>query len=281
MIAALTLTFFFLEASGSLRYDFTFYKTSDDTLASFNSKDVGIDITGYGFIGEKSNRGIYLRVGIQTPFETLLKLKDLLLENKSENTNTAETTDDTTTQESSSILSDDTTQSKDESTKKDEVDTSKWKFLFSIGPAYRSPMGENALVYSGVGFTFSSEIINNIFSGSTSSSLSVMLSLDLDAGFRVGLTHSNTTIRIGVHSITKILGYYKETQYITNEKEKKEESDKTNFYGYIAGKDLIMGATTLRGYIRLATTFRGRREIVYNYSNKGERLGRGVITEAR
>lgn len=303
-----------LEAVDFPSYDFTFFKTSDETLTSLTKEDVGIDITGYGFIGTQSKNGIYMRIGIQTPFDTLLKLKDELFsstrttttdssvpgEEKTTNnpsqteTTAPETVTGTTTiidtetvadtaysedqsSEGSSILNGDTTTiaAEEKSTTNKTIDTTKWKFLFSLGPAYRSTMGKNALVYGGIGFCLSTEIINSFAptSNTYNSSFSTMFSLDLDAGFRVGLIYSKTTIRIGVHSITHLLGYEETRTYIKDG----DPVETRKFYCYIAGKNGLISATVLRGYIRLATTFTEKETKAYNYSNKTSVVGNGVL----
>ncbi len=301
-----------LEAVDFPSYDFTFFKTSDETLTSLTKEDVGIDITGYGFIGTQSKNGIYMRIGIQTPFDTLLKLKDELFsstgttttdssvpgeEKTTTNPSQTETTapeivtgtttivdaetdityPDVQSSEDSSILMGDTATitAEEKSTTNKTIDTTKWKFLFSLGPAYRSTMGANALVYGGVGFCLSTEIINTFAAKSNTynSSFSTMFSLDLDAGFRVGLIYSRTTIRIGVHSITHLLGYEETRTYIQDG----DPVETRKFYCYIAGKNGIISATVLRGYIRLATTFTEKETKAYNYSNKTSIVGNGVL----
>lgn len=289
-------------------YDFTFFKTTDETLTSFNRNNVGIDITGYGFVGKEASSGIYLRIGIQTPLKTLIQMKDELLTDLFSSGDTSKTdtslpgTDDTlpspTTDNSvpvgrtdtpvgtentdTSIISE-TTESRSEiysaaeEKELNSTSTTEWRFLFSIGPAFRKIMTQSALVYAGLGVTLETQYVN-IFTTSTGeifSSFFARGSLDLDMGFRVGLEHSRTTIRIGVHSITNIAGFYSYEMYNTgNRGERKLYYD---IYGYIAGKDGIMGATTGWGYIRLATTFTEKNTEKYNYSNRTTKVGCGVV----
>ncbi len=300
------------------KYDFTFYRTSDETLTAFNSDDLGIDVTGYGFIGTESERGIYLRIGIQTPLSTLIKLRDDFFSSGTE-------TETTTTENNSYTLPIETTPSpvttepsiapieetfnviptltpvteetveettstpieidasvlpaETVSTKKSSINSTKWKFLFSIGPAYRSTMGENAFVYAGFGLTTSTEISHKFSeSGDYTSSFFIILSSDIDLGFKVWLTNTRTSIRIGFHSITNVIGYsetkiFNEDNVIT--------TDNIDLYGYLAGRYGFLGATKARGYIRLATTISDNRSATYNYSNTTQLIGKGRLVKVR
>ncbi len=73
---SLILIFIALNVGASTfgEYDFTFYKTIDDSVAIMNDERFGFDYTGYGFIGSSMTSGIYIRMGIQTPYTTLLSL---------------------------------------------------------------------------------------------------------------------------------------------------------------------------------------------------------------
>ncbi len=312
-------------------YDFTFYKTTDETLTSFNRNNVGIDVTGYGFVGEEATTGIYLRIGIQTPLKTLIKMKDDFLSGlfKTKTTKTEEngtsvspdTTipdtavpntavpdtavpntavpdtavpdtavpdgpEDTTPEDSAStpdtIISEKTEEdgslySASDGKRVNTTSSTEWRFLFSIGPAFRRIMTKDALVYAGLGVTVETQF-KNIFTSSTGdifSSFFARGSVDLDMGFRVGLSRSRTTIRIGFHAITNIIGFYSYEVY--NTQKSRDRNPRWDIYGYIAGKDGIMGATTGWGYIRLATTFTERRTKKYSYSNRTAKTGGGAV----
>ncbi len=303
------------------RYDFTFYNTSDETLTAFNSDDVGIDVTGYGFIGTESERGIYLRIGMQTPLATLVKLKDALFASISKTTETPEesstytppietlpsptTTDPTIApiEETFNVIpyvlpssgtSDSGEMEEDASISPIEIDTSalleetsnakkssvsstKWKFLFSIGPAYRRTMGEDAFVYAGFGLTTSTEFSHKFANnGDYTSSFFIILSSDIDTGFKVRLTNTRTSIRIGFHSITNIIGYSEEKTFNENNV---ITTDNIDLYGYIAGRYGIIGATKARGYTRLATTISDSRSERYNYTNTTPLIGKGKLVK--
>ncbi len=297
-------------------YDFTFYTTADETLTSFTKENVGIDITGYGFVGSSSARGIYIRIGIQTPFDTLLKIKDSLFketkntQTKESGTATETTTSDTALSQSSGAVStaltvpqrerqneetvtaaEDAAETPSDGTpieidkggttegtvkKKESVNPSKWKFLLTAGPAWRSMLNDNAMVYAGLGLSVSTEYINDFTyeSGDYYSSFSAVLGTDMDAGLRIGLKNSSTTIRIGVHFIIDLLGY---SQLKVYDRDHLEISAENSLYGYIAGKKGIAAATTGRGYIRLAKTINEKRKVRYNYSNTTGKVGGGAV----
>ncbi len=260
-------------------YDFTFYKTSEDTLTSFNRKNVGVDITGYGFIGRESRKGIYLRLGIQTPVETLISMgEDFLnffrgMPLKTNMPSSGET----------AIISEKTGSPIDISPSVRNGGTpssTEWKFLISLGPAWRKPMGRNALVYTGVGFTAKADYINEFSSdtGLTYSTFLLDTSVDIDTGFRVSLSLTKTTIRIGFHSITSAFGFRSDTSYDRDRIEKDSEKD---FYCYFAGRRGFTGATRSCLYIRLATTLSDNRSDVFSYSNRTATTGGGKLVRIR
>ena len=96
----------------------------------------------------------------------------------------------------------------------------------------------------------------------------------MDAGFRIGLTGSSTTIRIGVHFMTNLIGYSSLKVY---DKDRIVISTENSIYGYIAGKKGVASATTGRGYIRLAKTINEKIKVKYNYSNTTSRTGGGEV----
>lgn len=334
ILFVLLVTFFSaLYASPFPSYDFTFYGTSDETLSSFTKENVGIDITGYGFIGTTSEMGIYLRFGIQTPVLTLIKIKDDMFSKKDDKTdgsvikkdtnNSASTltptiepkeenltdnkrairpstlstnkksessidssvvdsSDSSLTDEPSiieSIDSIDTVSSEVttiEAKTKSDITKTEWKLLFTIGPAYRKMMGPNAMVYLGLGASIQTQYLKEFSpnNGNYYSTTFAILGTDLDTGFRVSLLNSKTTVRIGVHFISEVLGVRKTSLFTSN---KTEIDTSYDLYGYIAGKKGLIGSLYARGYIRLATTISEKTRDIYNYSNKTSTIGKGVI----
>ena len=48
-------------------YDLTIYKTADNSVMGVKEDKLGLDMTGYMFLGEGTKEGLYFRIGIQTP----------------------------------------------------------------------------------------------------------------------------------------------------------------------------------------------------------------------
>ena len=158
-------------------YDFTFFKTINDSLMINDDKRFGIDYTGYGFIGSEMSTGIYLRIGLQAPFSSLASLFD----DKDESDNV--------------LLS-------DEMKEPDEIRTmleTSFAASLSIGPAFRHYIGDAVMCYLGLGFSTKADYDNiQQRSNEVSTELSLRFSIDMDLGFRIDIT-DRTTLRIGLH----------------------------------------------------------------------------------
>ena len=72
LLLAVILLIYFPLSSKASSYDLTIYKTADNSVMGVKEDKLGLDITGYMFIGEDSTEGLYFRVGVQTPFDTIL-----------------------------------------------------------------------------------------------------------------------------------------------------------------------------------------------------------------
>ena len=72
LLLAVILLIYFPLSSKASSYDLTIYKTADNSVMGVKEDKLGLDITGYMFIGEGSTEGLYFRVGVQTPFDTIL-----------------------------------------------------------------------------------------------------------------------------------------------------------------------------------------------------------------
>ncbi len=279
----LSLLSFFIMADAFPSYDFTFYESKDNSLTSLNKENIGIDITGYGFMGKTTTKGLYLRIGIQTPFSTLIQLRDSIIndinernsEKESESYNkkvTTITAPGAQIKEDSNYLVDKNKKNRDI----EKMQDAEWKTLLTIGPAFRSLMGKNATVYCGLGLNGQSTYIRKYSpeKKESHSSLFVIMGLDIDAGFRVSLENSKTTIRIGVHFLSDIIGINKTTIISANTQ---NYSTYYDFYGYAMGKNGILTETSGCGYIRLALTINNKERISYTYSNKTRQVGNGEI----
>ena len=150
-------------------YDFTFFETvSSDSLMSLEGDYLGLDYTGYGFIGRESRTGIYLRIGIQAPYSSLL-----------------------------SIFS-----GEDEDTEKLQERLEKsFRFSLSAGPSFRKAIGDEAIWYMGLGAAFGLDYRDreSVLSDTKHTWMNMDFGFDSDMGIRIDI-EKTTTLRIGVHA---------------------------------------------------------------------------------
>ena len=159
-------------------FDITFFKTITDSLMVNDDERFGIDYTGYGFIGNDMETGIYLRLGLQAPYSSLSSLFD---DEEEESTGGEQSSDSVEAMLETSFL-----------------------FSVSIGPAFRHAISDDILWYMGTGFLASIDYISIEEKGSsTSTRLEADIGFDLDIGFRINIA-KHTTLRIGVHSIAPL-----------------------------------------------------------------------------
>lgn len=360
LIILCSLLFPLLSAEGS-KYDFTIYETADNSVMGVKGDKLGLDVTGYGFIGQ-SKKGFYIRLGLQTPFDTILGYLNLLpeesptatdSENKEEEKETSsepsgemeesemenrnisilspspidtptfpstaqsnlnlpqtETPTDINSlpdippaianpQENPPVVDD--TSSPSEKTDEEEkpldpsipitgsegesvVSTTKsitddfrkeWRFLLTIGPAYRSFMGEEAMVYLGYGISgdFGHRVDVDKDTGNTVTSSHAILGGDVDMGLRYTI-EDHSTIRIGAHFTTDFIGF---KSYLITDEKGKEVDDNTDFYGYSLTGAGIFETMKGQGYIRLALALNGMKKEVFDYSNRTGTIGGGTI----
>lgn len=150
-----------------------------------------------------------------------------------------------------------------------------WRMLFTLGPAKRRFMGEKAMVYLGYGL---SGDIGHRVELEKDTKLSVIssyaiLGADLDFGMRYNI-ENNTTIRVGAHFTTSLIGVMMQSKFDTNHNIVYKNLD---IYGYsLTGKG-IFETLQARGYIMLAVSFGYKNNSFYNYSNNTSDLGGGII----
>ena len=151
-------------------YDFTFFETvSSDSLMSIDEDYLGLDYTGYGFIGGESRTGIYLRIGIQAPYSSLISLFSADKEEP-------------------------------DSEKLQESLEKSFRFSISAGPSFRKFIGDEAIWYMGLGSVFSMDYSDR--ENALSEMKHTWLEMDFGAEFDIGIrfdVEKTTTLRIGVH----------------------------------------------------------------------------------
>lgn len=274
----------FLCAGQFEKYDFTFYETVSDSIAVMNEEKLGLDYTGYGFIGQTMTTGIYIRFGLQAPFTTLLSLfeKDSSSETESEDQeDVLEPVEPDENAQASQVLKEIAkTQTEDEPTTDKEIQEKEEKqftLSFTVGPAFRHFISETVMWYMGIGLT--GTIQNTTTSDPSTnafvSNLMLRMGTDLDMGFRVDLA-KNSSFRIGVNMTTDILTYTStSTSGGKTEKSKTEQSLVANIFTPIGSKS----STDVTGYISLGHVFKPSEEKRYRYSNTTRKLGGGVKVE--
>lgn len=268
------------------KYDFTFYKTVDDSIAIMNMERLGFDYTGYGYIGENMTTGLYIRFGMQAPYSTLFSLFEPVASNSSSDSSHDSTDQDTSMDSSSTLSSSDSSSSiiastgsasdsssttTDDSTKTVKYDR-EFAFSFTIGPAFRHFISNSVMWYMGMGV--SGTITQNVATSSSNAivtSFALKFGTDLDSGFRLDLAE-RTSLRLGVHITTGLLTYTNST--VTSS----SGSETTNSLAAdIFTKVGEESSTKFAGYIGLGHVFKPNAVEKYTYSNKTRKLGGGSL----
>ncbi len=266
-------------------YDFTFFKSIEDTLAVMNNERFGFDYSGYGYVGENMTTGVYLRIGVQMPYAIFIQ-RNTNEESSDKGTETdtsTTTTPDTTTEDEDSLSttlaldSDAKDESSSEATKESNKNKSlDYKFALSIGPAFRKFIGDQAQWYMGIGFTTAIEGINSGSELVSTTQLNIKIGAEFDMGFRIDAAKKkNTSLRIGIYGKVDLL------TFTSISKTSKESS--TTEMKLIADIFTTIGdkrPTHTVGYVSLGHTFKSsEEEIRYRYSTKYRALNKGTVTE--
>ena len=158
-------------------YDFTFYKTVSESLQISNKEKIGFDYTGFGFMGENRKDGIFLRIGIQAPYKSLIGIVK------------PETVNYEVEEENGAI-----------SVIKAQEKTTELTLSFIFGSAKRMAFDEKLDFYLGYGFLIRSEIYNrsNISGLIDFKSYQAKVAFDFDAGAKF-LLRGNHSLRIGIY----------------------------------------------------------------------------------
>lgn len=354
VLAFILLVLFFLTQAQSAQrsgYDFTLYQSPDNSVMGVKGDKLGLDITGYGFIGESSRQGIYIRLGLQTPFDTIIGYLKRLApekpfgdidgtldgsetlpeeenlpspsiekENFSDFTISLPSPFPTLPEISFPSLGGGTSSTLPEASLNEEeqsgqenveendtpfgppIDTTptldseqdgqeikapayqddfrkEWRLLLTLGPAYRSFMGEKGMVYLGFGFTsdFGHKVEVEKDKRHTTNTTFAVFGGDIDLGFRYTIEKGHT-VRLGVHFATSFIGIKLINRF---DEESIKVDGNTYIYGYAFTKRGILETLEGRGYIMLAMSIDNRKKKVYNYSNTTTKLGGGTSTRVQ
>ena len=265
-------------------YDFTFFKSIEDTLAVLNNERFGFDYSGYGFIGENMTSGIYIRIGVQMPYSIFFSSSSN--ENKEQEGKKdadeiiAPSSDAISEQTSDDIVKANVTLDEDikdqtnngADGKVAKIKNYDYKFAISIGPSFRRFIGNQALWYMGIGLTATTEGKTTGSGSVSTSSLDVRISSEFDIGFRIDASKKNTSPGIGVYGSLDLISF-SSVSTVSQESSSTEMALKADIFTPLGEKSAFSAV----GYISLGHTFKNTKDdIRYRYSNKSRIIGNGI-----
>ena len=263
IIFLLQLTAGLFSASLFSNYDFTFYETVSQSLAIMDSSTIGLDYTGFGFVGEKNTNGLFVRLGFQMPYTTLINIfTDPELPSDTQ-------TDSSGEDESFDLV----TGSSDDNL----FEQNEYRITFLIGPAVRYVFSPQFDFYLGAGAKIEEHIVSsrNLLTGSRQTVYSTVLAFDCDFGFKFNLER-NTSCRTGIYTTFELLSY----TYTSSRAADGEHTFSTSdiHLNVIATGDSRISLSAL-GYISMGMTFSSQMQTqVYRYETAERGIGKGTIT---
>lgn len=248
-----------LGASVFSGYDFTFFKSVSDSIAVMDSEKVGVDYTGYGFLGDMTS-GVFLRLGIQSPFTTLLApFEDL---GKEQETGSGV---QPAPLAATSGLNDDATRHE-------------FTVLFAFGPAFRRFVSTTLSWYLGLGIKVEQDITNISPTTSKQNGTKIIensVATDIDMGFRLS-TEGHTTLRIGVY-LTRPLFILTETRSRTDGLWSGKDSEFKFQQNIFTARDGKI-QWDVQGYISLGHTYASfQKEERYRYTIRSGEIFTGSL----
>lgn len=232
LVTSLILISTALFAKNSLSgYDITFYKTVSESLSIANKEKFGFDYTGFGFIGDKSKDGIFLRLGLQTPllsFTTLVRPLEITEE----------------IEEEDGIISEKTIQER----------ISDITLTVVLGNAKRYIFDKRLDFYLGYGFNIKGRFYSNsiLTDKMKVESSEFTISFDVDAGVKF-LLKKNHSLRIGVYGTYSIFGYTSTSVIFEDEKINRIYESVLSFL-FVENENNLK-PIKFTGYISMGTTF--------------------------
>lgn len=158
-------------------YDFSFFASVSNSITSFDNEKVGVDYTGYGYLGDMTT-GLFTRIGFQVPYATVMTLLDGE-EGPSEGAVSPGLPGDTPVDNAKKELN--------------------YRILYALGPSFRFMVSPTLSWYMGLGFKVDQgrNIVEDMV-GKTSITDS-FVGIDFDIGFRLQIME-HTALRIGVYA---------------------------------------------------------------------------------
>ena len=260
VVSAIIILFlpFALNAALFSGYDFTFFDSVAESVAISDSERIGFDYTGYGYFGDMTT-GIFIRLGIQAPYSTLLYTFDDLIGKNNE-----PTTDTVTDQEQSTIDGNQL-----------ENRLREYKFLIAIGPSFRRFVSPALSWYMGIGIKAEIDRTTYITNASLRDiEISYLVSTDIDFGFRI-TADIHTSLRIGAYLTRPLFTLNQSYSVRDGEESESEFTFLQNIYPDMNREDKT---TNIVGYISLGHTYTDYLErIPYRYTITTREMGQGVL----
>lgn len=239
-------------------YDFTFFDSVAKSVAISDSERIGFDYTGYGYFGDMTT-GIFLRLGIQAPYSTLLYTFDDLIGK------TNEPTKDTSAESGQTTFDENQLESR----------MREYKFLVAIGPAFRRFVSPALSWYMGLGLKAEIDRLTYLTDSNIRDIyLSYLVSTDIDFGFRI-TADIHTSLRIGVYLTRPLFTLNQSYSVRSGEESESEYSFIQNIYPDMNKEDK---STSIVGYISLGHTYTDYLErIPYRYIITSREVGKGIL----
>lgn len=259
-------------------YDFTYYKTISHSLAKADKTTIGIDYTGFGFVGGTATDGIFVRMGFQLPYMKLLDSIITAFENRNKQPTDNLPLEINPVQQTINLDEDETF---DETKNIKERD---FTFTLIFGPAKRIQVNEFISLYFGTGFRIAEKyhMQTSHLTNVTFTSQNITIGADFDIGARMNI-NNKTSFRYGVYGSYDIISFKYDREDIKNNKEIEVISSSTsnvninilNPYGH---RDLlnVVGYVSLGRFVSSVKIFK---EYTYEITSRNFNTGKVTIIE--
>lgn len=268
-------------------YDFTFYKTISQTLTSFDkNSNIGLDYTGFGFLGESDMNGTFVRFGIQFPYSVFMSRFFSLFGDTKATLTTTDTTNSSsnTSLDTGSNTTSTTISTGDAQSHRTNIEESEITFTFIVGPALRAILSNQVSCYLGTGFRIeqNNNFVSNALKKTNESTYTSKIGFDFDVGGRIDVT-KRSSIRIGFYGTTDLISYTY-TEHAT--KGSQEEDVQTDSSSKLLIHFLNFGENkatlNITGYISLGTHFSSNWNAkTYSYTTTSSELFQGTLKETK
>lgn len=255
-------------------YDFTFYKTISQTLTSFDSNKIGLDYTGFGFIGKQANTGLFIRFGFQTPFSFIKQLENRFKffkeeENNLQNNEINPIGQDVNMENQNTELEE----------KKEEINTQQFSLTYIMGPAARLFTSNYINAYLGIGVRISQLItLTNLpLENQSIKNYNTAIGFDLDVGGKIDI-NERTSLRIGIYLTSNLMSFNYVEKTKTDGKDIKKEAEFATVFFDLINPTASHPPLISNAYISMGTHFTSNyKKKNYRYEITSPKLFKGKI----